>query len=60
MDSKIDNGDINQIMDNFVSKKDYTILKFLAIRKTIKIQIKSQVIKKIQVIRLAKIAKKKI
>lgn len=25
MDSKIDNGDINQIMDNFVSNKDYTI-----------------------------------
>ena len=33
MDSKIDNGDINQIMDNFVSKKDYTIFEVFSDKK---------------------------
>ena len=33
MDSKIDNGDINQIMDNFVSKKDYTIFEVFGDKK---------------------------
>ena len=33
MDSKIDNGDINQIMDNFVAKKDYTIFEVFSDKK---------------------------
>lgn len=33
MDSKIDNGDINQIMDNFVSKKGYTIFEVFSDKK---------------------------
>ena len=33
MDSKIVNGDINQIMDNFVSKKDYTIFEVFSDKK---------------------------
>lgn len=33
MDSKIDNGDINQIMDTFVSKKDYTIFEVFSDKK---------------------------
>ena len=33
MDSKIDNGDINQIIDNFVSKKDYTIFEVFSDKK---------------------------
>ena len=33
MDSKIDNGDIDQIMDNFVSKKDYTIFEVFSDKK---------------------------
>ena len=33
MDSKIDNGDINQIMDNFVLKKDYTIFEVFSDKK---------------------------
>lgn len=33
MDSKIDNGDIDQIMDNFVSKKDYTIYEVFSDKK---------------------------
>ena len=36
MDSKIDNGDINQIMDNFVSKKDYTIFEVFSDKKDYK------------------------
>lgn len=33
MDSKIDNGDIDQIMDNFVAKKDYTIFEVFSDKK---------------------------
>lgn len=33
MDSKIDNGDINQIMDNFVAKKEYTIFEVFSDKK---------------------------